>query len=198
MASEYILIDYENVQPKNLEILARHPFQVLVFMGANQTKVSRDFLKSMLLIKDKAEVIEMSGNGSNALDFHIAFYLGDLAATNAEAKFHIISKDKGFDPLVTHLRRRGIKVQRETDLAEIPSLRMKDSMSTNEKIDAIVKNLTGRGQSRPRKIKTLSNTINSLFVKKMKPKELDALISEMQHRGLLVIKDGAVSYRLSV
>ena len=75
---------------------------------------------------------------------------------------------------------------------------MKDSMSTNEKIDAIVKNLTGRGQSRPRKIKTLSNTINSLFVKKMKPKELDALISEMQHRGLLVIKDGAVSYRLSV
>ena len=197
MASEYILIDYENVQPKNLEILAKHSFQVLVFMGANQTKVSRDFLKSMLLIKDKAEVIEMSGNGSNALDFHIAFYLGDLAANDAKAKFHVISKDKGFDPLISHLKGRGIKVQRETDLAEIPSLRLKDSTSVDEKIAAIVKNLAGRGQSRPRKVQTLANTINSLFVKKLGQSELSGLIAEMQLRKLIIVNDGAVSYRLS-
>lgn len=196
MASEYILIDYENVQPKNLELLEKHSFRVLVFMGANQTRVSREFLKSILLIKEKAEVIEVSGTGRNALDFHIAFYLGELAAKDSEAQFHVISRDTGFDPLITHLNARGIRIRRETDLAEIPSLRLTDPTSKDEKIAAIVKNLAGRGQSRPRKTKTLANTINSLFVKKLEPSELDALIAEMQGRGLLVINEGAVSYRL--
>lgn len=196
MASQYVLIDYENVQPKNLELLAEHSFQVLVFMGANQTRVTREFLKSMLGIKGRAELVEISGNGKNALDFHIAFYLGDLAAKDNKAQFHVISKDKGFDPLITHLKARGIRVRRETDLAEIPSLRLKDSMSQDERITAIVKNLAGRGQSRPRKTKTLANTINTLFVKKLESSELEGLIAEMQRRGLLIIKDGAVSYRL--
>ena len=39
LKNNYILIDYENVQPKNLTILNGHPFKVLVFVGANQAKV---------------------------------------------------------------------------------------------------------------------------------------------------------------
>ena len=39
MKTHYILIDFENVQPKNLAILNGHPFKVLVFVGANQTRV---------------------------------------------------------------------------------------------------------------------------------------------------------------
>jgi len=31
----YVLIDFENVQPKNLELLSKHLFKVLVFVGAN-------------------------------------------------------------------------------------------------------------------------------------------------------------------
>ena len=47
MATNYVLIDFENVQPKNLEILAEHPFKVYVFVGANQTKVSFDQAAAM-------------------------------------------------------------------------------------------------------------------------------------------------------
>ena len=39
MKKNYVLIDYENVQPKNLARLNGHPFKVLVFIGANQEKV---------------------------------------------------------------------------------------------------------------------------------------------------------------
>jgi hypothetical protein len=193
---QYILIDYENVQPKNLEILARHPFHVFVFFGENQTKVSRDFMKSMLLLQDKAEIVEISGSGNNALDFHIAYYLGQLAAKAPDAQFHVISKDKGFDPLLKHLKSKGIQVRRETDLAEIPALRIKETTSDDEKIHAIVRNLASRGQSRPRKVATLQNTINNLFTKTLGQQELAKLVAELQERKFITISDTSVSYNL--
>ena len=39
MKTTYVLIDYENVQPKDLASLHGQSLKVLVFVGANQTKV---------------------------------------------------------------------------------------------------------------------------------------------------------------
>ena len=100
----------------------------------------------------------------------IAFYLGQLSIQDPEGYFHIISKDTGFGPLVTHLRRRKIKVSRCSDLAEIPILRISNTTDSDEKIHAIVKNPAGRGQSRPRKVKTLSNTPQYLICQETRRK----------------------------
>ena len=196
MTTDYVLIDFENIQPKNLEILRSRPFKVFVFVGANQTKVPFELAKAMQYLGDGAKYIKISGNGQNALDFHIAYYIGLLAANDPKGKYHVISKDKGFDPLIRHLNEEGINAQRETDLAEIPSLRLKETTSKGEKIDAIVKNLAGRGQSRPRKVKTLENTINNLFTKKLERDELDALVKELRSRKYIVINQNNVSYKL--
>ena len=193
----YVLIDLENVQPKNLEILKNHPFKVYVFVGANQAKVTYDLASAMQELGGNAKYIKISGNGPNALDFHIAFYVGELSKVDPEAYFHIISKDTGFDPLIKHLKERKIKVHRERDLAEIPILRVSGSTSDDEKIEAIVKNLVGRGQSRPRKVKTLANTINTLFTKVMEEKELLSLINELQKRKYIAINESKVTYNLS-
>jgi len=196
VSTQYVLIDFENVQPRNLEILAKHPFNVYVFVGANQTKVSFDLAQSMQLLGANAKYIKISGNGQNALDFHIAYYIGVLAASDPKALYHVITKDKGFDPLIKHLRGKGIEIRRETDLAEIPILRIRNTTSDDEKIDAIVKNLAARGQSRPRKVKTLENTINTLFTKKLEKKELSALVSELQKRRFIAVNQNNVSYKL--
>ena len=196
MATNYVLIDFENVQPRNLELLTKYPFKVFVFVGANQTKVSFDLADSMQLLGNNAQYIKISGNGQNALDFHVAYYIGELAAKDPDAYFHIISKDKGFDPLIKHLSERNIRVQREKDLAEIPLLRVPNTSSSDEKIAAIVKNLGGRGQSRPRKVKTLENTINSLFTKKLGKAELASIVKELQKRKLIIVNKGNVSYKL--
>lgn len=196
MPTNYILIDFENVQPRNLEILANHPFKVLVFVGENQARVPFDLAAAMQVLGDKAKYIKISGNGQNALDFHIAFYVGQLSKQDPEAHFHIISKDKGFDPLIKHLKTRNIRVQRERDLAEIPVLRMPNTTSDDKKIAAIVKNLAGRGQSRPRKVKTLANTINALFTRKLEENELMSLIQELQELKYIVVTQGNVSYKL--
>jgi len=196
MPNNYVLIDYENVQPKNLELLASDEFKVLVFVGQNQAKIPFDLADSMQLLGKNARYVQISGNGQNALDFHIAYYIGELAASEPDALFHIISKDKGFDPLINHLKERKIRVHREKDIGEIPLLQLADTSSIDEKISAIVKNLGGRGLARPRKVTTLSNTINSLFNPKLGAKELTALVKEMEKRKLIVINQNNVSYKL--
>jgi len=40
MNKKYVLIDYENIQPADMQALDRDSFHVIVFVGANQTKVT--------------------------------------------------------------------------------------------------------------------------------------------------------------
>jgi len=195
--NKYVMVDFENVQPKNLEILKEHPFRVLVFIGSNQAKLPRHVVVPMQALGEKAKYVEIAGSGPNALDFHIAYYIGELATREPDAHFHIVSRDKGFDPLILYLRnRKKIHIRRETDLAEIPELRIPDTTSRDEQIDAIVKNLRQRGHSRPRKVKTLQNTINTLFTKKLDQAELDAITDELRKRNLIEVRQNNVSYRL--
>ena len=196
MKNNYILIDYENVQPKNLAILNGHPVKVIVFIGANQAKVPFDLASSLQALGSNAEYVKIGGNGSNALDFHIAFYIGQLAERDPDAYFHIISKDTGFDPLIKHLKEKKIFSQREKDLSEIPLLRISNAKSSTDKIAAIVSSLSARGHARPRKVKTLANTINSLFMKTLEESELMSLIEQLCQQQYVVVEGGNVSYKL--
>jgi hypothetical protein len=57
----------------------------------------------------KLEWLKVEGNGSNALDFHIAYYLGCWFTQFPTAQYFILSKDSGFDSLVRHLKKKGIR-----------------------------------------------------------------------------------------
>ena len=195
LKNNYVLIDFENVQPKNLAILNGHEFRVIVFVGANQAKISFELASALQALGSNAEYVKIGGNGPNALDFHIAFYIGQLAERDPNAYFHIISKDTGFDPLIKHLKERKIFAQRERDLAEIPLLRISNATSAEEKIEAIVKSLAARGHARPRKVKTLANTINSLFSKTLDEAELMDIIGQMKKRNLIAVENEKVSYK---
>jgi hypothetical protein len=182
------------VQPRDLAILNGHPFQVMVFVGANQEKIPFSMASALQSLGSKAEYVKISGSGSNALDFHIAFYIGQIAAKDPDAYFHIISKDAGFDPLIKHLKQQKIFAQRERDLTEIPLIRVSNATSIDEKIAAIVPNLAARGHSRPRKINTLANTINAMFMKTLGEEEISAIVAHMQKQGLIAVTDAKVSY----
>jgi hypothetical protein len=194
--TNYILIDFENIQPNNLELLEKHPFKVYVFVGENQSKIPYNLAEVMQAMGKKARYIKISGNGRSALDFHLAFYIGQLTSEDPDGYFHVISKDQGFDPLIQHLRSHKIRAKRENDLAEIPLLRTSNAASTQEKIELIVDNLRGRGQSKPRKEEALANTIDSLFTKSLEEEESAGLIRELQKRRYIAINESNVSYKL--
>jgi hypothetical protein len=194
---DYVLIDFENVQPKDLSLLAGHPFKVIVFVGANQGRIPFELAKALQGMGQNAEYLQITGTGRNALDFHIAFHLGELASKDPDGYFHVISKDTGFDPLVRHLKDRGIKVRRSRDLAEMPIPGIVSPKSADERIDAVLKNLASRSHSRPRRRKTLASSINSLFMMKLESSEVDALIDSLEKRGAISIENGGkVSYKL--
>ena len=127
MRTNYVLIDFESVQPESFEPLSHDYFKVIVFVGANQTKLPFEVAKSLQKLGSRAEYIKLSGHGSNALDFHIAYYIGRLAAEEPSAYFHIISKDRGFDPLVQHLRSNKILAGRVKTIADIPVVKASNS-----------------------------------------------------------------------
>ncbi len=180
----YIFIDYENVQPKSLSGLSGKPCKIYVFVGAAQSKLSFDLAAALQKMGSDAVYIKLSESKPNALDFHIAFYIGELSAADKTASFHIISKDTGYDPLIKHLKNRNIKSERVPSLQDMSLFRVSNGVNFEGKIATIAENLRGRGQSRPRKLGTLTNTINSLFTKKLKPTDISNLINHLKTKAL--------------
>ena len=194
MRTNYVLIDYENVQPHAMSALDAEHFKIIVFIGANQTKVTFEAAAALQRMGSKACYVKITGNGSNALDFHIAFYIGQLAAQDPTACFHIISKDAGFDPLVQHLKARKVFAMRSRDVSDIPLVKNCNAKSPEEKTAIIVANLQQRGTSKPRTVKTLSSTISSIFQKQLPEKEVAALLKELQAKRYVIVNDTKVSY----
>jgi hypothetical protein len=197
LKTNYLLIDYENVQPMSLSVLNGHPFKLIVFLGANQAKVPVKFASALQTLGTNAEYIQISGNGSNALDFHIAFTVGELSKSDPNACFHIISKDSGFDPLIGYLRKKGIVAHRSKAIAHVPIFKVTNAKTVPEKLEAIVRNLVSRGTAKPRKVKTLSNTINALFRNLLDDVELASLVKALEKHGHISIEGESVKYHPS-
>ena len=196
MKTNYVLIDYENVQPEAMAVLRDEHFKVIVFVGANQTKVTFEVASALQDMGDRAEYIKITGNGSNALDFHIAYYIGQLASKEPDAYFHIVSNDGGFDPLIQHLKTKKILASRSKDVTEIPLVKVANSKSPTDKLAVIVTDLQRRGSSKPRAVKTLSSTINSIFQKQLSEQEVATLLAALVKHGVVAVNGTKVSYML--
>lgn len=196
MRTHYVLIDYENVQPQSLASLSEAHFKVVLFVGASQPKLAFEIADAMQRLGDRAQYIQISGNGPNALDFHIAFYVGHIAATDANACFHIISKDAGFDPLIRHLKAKNISVVRSKAIADIPSPDAGKGDDLSERVALVVANLKQRKPSPPRTLKTLSSSVASLFQNRLTGDESLALVSELRRLGFVLVDGNKVSYAL--
>ncbi|ODV26367.1 MAG: hypothetical protein ABT19_03025 [Rhodanobacter sp. SCN 68-63] len=200
MKNNYVLIDYENVQPKSLAALrGEHLFKVYLFVGASQAKVTFEVAEAMQALGEHAKYIKISGNGPNALDFHIAYYIGQLAAQDPNAFFHIISKDSGFDPLIKHLKAQKVFACRSKDIGDIPMIKaghVAKAGKVEDKLALILANLRQRGAAKPRSIKTLASTIGALFAKQLTEEEISALVEGLKESGHIKLDGTRVSYLL--
>jgi len=187
MRAHYVLIDYENVQPNDLALLDGQPHAVVLFVGAQQTKVPLDLAAALQSRGSLGRHVHISGNGRNALDFHIAYELGVLAAKDPSACFRVISKDAGFDPLIEHLRSKQLDVLRYESLAELLS-------PSEDQIAAVITRLVSMGPARPRRTKTLASTINAMFGKSLEEAAIQELIDALARRHEIAITDGKITY----
>ena len=109
MATKYVLVDFENVQLKNVGDLNGSALKIKVFLGASQVKVPLDIARALQAFGRDVDYIQIDGNGSNALDFHIAFYIGRLAARPRTRSFTSSPTTRGSIRLSGTSTRKGFR-----------------------------------------------------------------------------------------
>jgi hypothetical protein len=212
VADSVLLVDYENIGKLDLGAIptgVRVPF----FFGASQRSVPTEFLKAALKLGERFVPIDIEGQGKNALDFHIAFYLGEYLARSSETPCVILSRDKGFDPLIKHLVRRGFAVRRANSITEAlgsrpppaaaprgaaarPAAARPAAQGDGGTLLAEARQLLAGTQKirRPRKRKGLIAVLHSHFSKKVPESEVRDLVDKLIARGELSESNGAITY----
>jgi hypothetical protein len=195
MPTNYVFIDFENVQPSDLRAFNQEYVRVIVFVGANQSKIPTDFAVALQKFKDRGEYVIISGNGPNALDFHIAFYLGQRASEDPKAFFHIVSKDSGFDPLIEHLKANKVRASRVPDIGSLAFVKAATE-AANDPVSTVVAILRKSGAAKPRSVKTLTSSIKTSLHSFHSPVDPDLVVQELAKRKLIKIDGLKVAYLL--
>lgn len=189
MRTNFVLIDFESIQPESIALLEDAHFEVMVFVGASQSKVPFEIVESMQRLAAHGHYIKISGNGKNALDFHIAYYIGRLAHEKPDAFFHIISHDQGFDPLIQHLKIKKIFASRSSSIEEIPVVKAALKRSARDRADQFIEHLRLPKSTKPQKLKTLTSAIDTFFKKQLSEEELNEVIAELGKSKAIVFAD---------
>lgn len=110
MKEQHVLVDYENVHPTIEELLKLAPklTDVWLFHGPGQIKRA----KQLQAAHERVTLVPHSGKGKNALDFHLSFYLGYVAAKHPDATLLVVANDKGYDSMLGHAKLLGFTATR--------------------------------------------------------------------------------------
>jgi hypothetical protein len=194
--TNFVLVDFENVQPKDIDLLKDGPFKVKVFLGPNQSRIPISLAAALQSLGENAEYIVLEKAGNNALDFHIAYYIGFLSADEPTAFFHVISKDTGFDSLLKYLKAKKVFAQRSVCISDIPYFKPVLPAAPEAQVEAVIADLIRRKASKPRTEKTLLSTLHALFKKELSEQQLAALFAALCTRGVVKVEGAKVSYAL--
>jgi hypothetical protein len=192
MSDKFLLIDYENIQKVNLSDVPDN-ILIRIFVGQSQKNLPFELVQQAQRFGHCIEWIKVEGQGNNALDFHIAFYIGKLQTEHKRASFIILSKDKGFDPLIKHINNLKVNCRRINSLFELSTVT--DNYSKDQNLTRTIELLSKIDKSkRPRKRTTLTQHISSFFQKKIDGSEIDKIIDYLFIEKLVSETGGKLSY----
>jgi hypothetical protein len=122
MPLTHILVDFENVQPSaaDIALVRGDALRLAIFRGPGQMKYAADVAEAWQPLGAHLSFVRCAKAGRNAVDMHIAFYLGELIAAHGRAgarpRFVVVSRDTDFDPLLMHIRSQGYDATRVASL----------------------------------------------------------------------------------
>lgn len=176
-----LLVDYENVQKVDLSLIQKQDINIKIFVGQAQNKIPIDLVQATQQLGQQVEWVKIDGAGNNALDFHIAFYLGRFSSDAEGTSFLILSKDRGFDPLIKYINKNKIKCRRIQSLGELSQEKAKaQEAAISQDTDAITRVIHVLSKvaknSRPKTRKSLHQHVKSVFQKKLSDQAIDSLV----------------------
>lgn len=218
-----LLVDFENIQDLDyLKKLRNTDFEIRVFIGPQQAKLPTALVRLAQPFGNRLQWIQMESHGKNALDFHIAYTVGLLSAETRKRRTFILSKDTGFDPLISYLSKRNIPCERIEELGKFltekdasrptalttltvsetpkptPSLPNKPVATTPTKVlklaDIILHVNAIPPRTRPKKPKTLAAHLASHFKKQSPGADFSLMVKELAKLGKISITGDKLTY----
>lgn len=113
----YFFVDFENVHSGGFEGIENYSKDDIIYLMYTEACQSISVKVLDKLLKNNVanlHLIKVTAGGKNALDFQLSTYLGYLIAKTEEQNvgYYIISKDSGFDFIVSFWNGHGVPVKR--------------------------------------------------------------------------------------
>lgn len=118
----HVFVDFENVPTVDLGLISDKTTEITLLIGEKQRRLELGLVRQIHQYAAKVILVEVGASGRNALDLVLAWHLGKTAERCPKDAFFVVSKDKDFDPLLTHLRTAGFSIERVDAFALLPFL----------------------------------------------------------------------------
>jgi hypothetical protein len=210
--THFVFVDFENVPSVDLTLVSGKPVHVTLLIGNKQTKL--DTLLSVQLNQFAGQVrpVMVGASGRNALDLTLAYYLGEATRLNPGVSYHIVSKDKDFDPLIAHLRTMEVRIARCDSVAALPFVTVRKRGTTKspfpvekpapapktavapkakpsvDKYPKLLEQVTS-GKNRPGTRARLMHHIHTLYGQKSSPEQLTAVVNRLIGAKVITIAE---------
>ncbi len=176
--TNYIFVDYENVQELDLNLIAGKPVRVILVLGERHKNLPLELVKLLLKFSAQVELVEAGRSGKNALDLVLAAHIGETKKADPHGYFHILSRDKDFDALIHHLKTQGALAARHGVFSEIKVI-----MTMGDRVKWLCEHFKAAQTNRPKKRKTIESHVQAQFGKSLSAGELAETIN-----GLIAAK----------
>ena len=220
--THYIFVDFENIHEVQLDLIADRPVVVILVLGERHKKLPVELVKQLLQYPAQVRLVEAGLSGRNALDFVLAYLVGVQSTNDRKGHFHILSRDKGFNALIQHLKKNDVLADRHESFLKIPVLapaadslaradeppprkktpekkkRVSHAVAASpDRTTATVAWFTAHTLNRPKTRKKLLSHIYTHFGKRLSTKELEAMVQELVTRNAMEITpQGKVIYKI--
>jgi hypothetical protein len=212
MYKSVVFVDFENIQKIDAD-LVNPKTKIIVIVGLNQDKKAFEFAKNLFNNVASIELIKVNGQGPNALDIFIAFYVGKYFENIKESEIVILSNDSDYDPLIKHLDGYGISIKnkkivsnenKKNKSTEIKEQKLEKQIIkpkakvTTDDIQKVIEYLQKQTKSqkskRPAKIATLENYLYTHFAQKLSLEKIKGAINFMKNSKYITISNNKINY----
>ena len=190
--TNYIFVDFENVQETDLDRIANQPVKVRLVLGERHKSLPVKLVKLIQKFAEQVRLVETGLNGKNALDFVLAYEIGVESEKDPTGYFHVLSRDKGFDALIRHLKAKDVLAARHAAFSEIPVL-----MNLAERVQHLAAHFKANPTNRPKKQKTLESQMQVVFGKTLSSGEVEDTIRGLVTEKIIALSEkGEVAYKI--
>ncbi len=211
----HIFVDLENVKQIDPAVVGGRNLTLHLFLGPQNKKLDVEVVEKLISHAQMVKLTRINKSGKNALDFILAYHLGQAVLAEPKGYFHIVSKDTGFDALIEHLKSRQVKARRHDDWSGLIALAAnaeaaskpvakpqapaaaKAGPSLSAMAAKYLEVLKAHPRNRPKKLKTLQSQALNYTGKEKDPALAEALVESLRKaRHFSIDEKGAVTYHL--